>query len=193
MGQKKMQALVEKSRSSLGGLSGLKAVQKVAINSVFQKARSVIQDTYISLTFDGSKVNYSIEAVIARFLDSGDRIRHLCVGVSSVPKSINADSMLVLLQKHLAFNGIKKMHLVAAISDSGPPNPSAMAKWNETSQNVFFGEELDSELLLWMPCLMHSFSNSGQVLKKKSTFVKPFMSAFKRNGEQVSCCSCFVV
>jgi hypothetical protein len=123
MGQKKMQALVEKSRSSLGGLSGLKAVQKVAINSVFQKARSVIQDTYISLTFDGSKVNYSIEAVIARFLDSGDRIRHLCVGVSSVPKSINADSMLVLLQKHLAFNGIKKMHLVAAISDSGPPKP----------------------------------------------------------------------
>jgi hypothetical protein len=38
MGQKKMQALVEKPRSSLGGLSGLKAVQKVAINSVFQKA-----------------------------------------------------------------------------------------------------------------------------------------------------------
>jgi hypothetical protein len=129
--------------------------------------------------FDASKVNMLIEAILGRFLNDDDMPTMICIGVAAVPRSVNAESQQALLRRHISTVGIAMRDIVGAISDSGPPNPTCMTNWNVAASEVYFGDELQDEKLLWEPCMMHGMSNCGIVIRKRLPLVKLFMSGYK--------------
>lgn len=172
--------LIEDPHPGLGGLNGVIAMNNVVAEMEKEKVVEVLQGQAVSVVFDASKVNFGVEACVARIVDAKEDITHICVGISAVPKNVSASSMIVLLRKHLAAAEVKVSDVVAAISDSGPPNPSAMELWNTTATELYDGQQREDEKLMWIACIMHAFSNCGLKLRKQLPLVKHFMSGFKR-------------
>jgi hypothetical protein len=54
-----------------------------------------------------------------------------------------------------------------------------MSEWNESAAALHFGQGLADEQVFWIPCLMHAFSNCGQIMRKQLRLTKLFMSGFK--------------
>ncbi len=147
---------------------------------LLERVHETLKDRQVSIFFDASKVNFLLEAAMCRFLNEELMPTQLCFGVCAVPKSVDAKSLQMLLRRHLLEAGIEMKNVVCAISDSGPPNPTAMKDWNDTVRSAYVGSQLVNETLFWVPCLMHAFSNCGTVLRKRLPRVKQFMSGFKR-------------
>lgn len=172
--------LIEDAHPNLGGFVGVQAMAGIVGETELSKVTAALVGKNASVVFDASKVNFGIEATVARVLDPDFDITHLCIGLSVVSKKITAPSMNLLLRKHLDGVHLPLSHVVGALSDSGPPNPSAMALWNDTAKESLSGNDLMNELLLWVPCVMHAASNCGKVLKKWLPLAKKFLSGFKR-------------
>ena len=72
-------------------------------------------------------------------------------------------------------------NVLGVITDSGQPNPAVFGgHWNATARALYFGQQLEDETLLWIPCLMHAMSNLGTRLRKAFAPVKSFMSGYKK-------------
>jgi hypothetical protein len=96
------------------------------------------------------------------FLDDNDDPRSLCVSVHKVPKGLNADTMLVLLQQDIQQQlGIEVENIVAFISDSGSPNGTCFKKFNKLANDLGTEETMWQKQVIWLPCLMHAMSNVG--------------------------------
>ncbi len=128
--------LIEKPHEDLGGRSGVRDQFPVVKTLLMEGTRATLRDRPVSIFFDASKVNVLVEAAMCRFLNDDLMPTQLCFGVSSVPKSMNADSLRALLRQHLNEAGIEMRNVVCAISDSGPPNPTAMKDWNKGGRDV---------------------------------------------------------
>lgn len=175
--------LVESAHGSTGGYSQIVAQQPVAVQRTMEKVRTCVQGRHVSITADGSKINFSVEAMLARFVtDPPDLMpRYVCVGVSAPPTSLTAHTLELAFRDHLKEAGIETGNVVGVITDSGQPNPAVFgASWNVTARQRFFGKRLDDEMLLWIPCLMHAMSNLGTRLRKSFPLVKMFMSGYKK-------------
>ena len=175
----KLVRLIEKEHPSLGGLSGMRTVQPVVRRMVLDSVKVAVKGLRLAVTFDGSKVNFSIEGMLARFLNDDFMPTSLCIGVKALQTSPTASIMRTLIKNHLAEAGVAIALVVAFCSDSGPPNPTAMSEWNSEASALYFGQELVDNCVLWLPCLMHAFSNAGTVLRKALVPVKKFMGGFK--------------
>lgn len=172
--------LIEQKHADLGGKMGVRQQFPVVQALLSERLRATLDGQLVAIFFDASKVNQLIEAVICRLLDKDLMPTQVCFGVGLVPKSIDSASLQLLLRHHLREANVEMRNVVCGISDSGPPNPTAMKEWNEGVKAVYFGDRLKEESLLWIPCLMHAMSNCGTVLRKKLPLVKQFMSGFKR-------------
>lgn len=171
--------LIEDSHQTLGGVRGVEDQADVVIGEISRRTREAAAGRLGVIGFDASKVNELIEALIFRCLNDEDMPVMLCIGVAAVPKSIDRESMRELIRKHLTAVGIPLANVVGAVSDSGPPNPSAMDDWNRIAHNTLTGADLENELLHWIACLMHAMSNCGKVLRKRLPKADLFMSGFK--------------
>jgi hypothetical protein len=181
--------LIEQPHLSLGGLNGVRAVQPIVKNMVIDSMRAAVAGRPVGITFDGSKVNFSIEGMLARFLNDDYMPVSLCIGAQALKTSLDSATMRTMIMKHLDQAGIAVKQVVAFSSDSGPPNPTAMAEWKAQAEALNFGQDLADQLVQWEPCLMHAFSNGGTKLRKALVPVKLFMSGFKTmvNESSASC------
>lgn len=172
-------ALIENPHLSLGGRAGVRDMQAAVVCMLQDEVVAAVKDKQVSIFFDGSKVNSPIEGVLARYLDEEYRPVQVCIGVSAVPKTMNQTLLKATIEKHLGEAKIHIKNVVGAISDSGQPNPAMMNLWNLMATDLFFGDQLDDHQLLFIPCLMHAFSNCGKILRKSLPQVRQFMSGFK--------------
>ncbi len=171
--------LIEKSHSSLGGLSGVRSVQPIVRKIVLDGMKAAVAGRPVGITFDGSKVNFSVEGMLARFLNDDFMPVSLCVGAQAVRTALDSGMLRSLILNHLQDAGIAVENVVAFSSDSGSPNPTVMSEWKVQADALFFGQDLVNQNVQWLPCLMHAFSNSGTALRKALVHVKKFMSGFK--------------
>jgi hypothetical protein len=118
-------SLIEKPHKSLGGNNGIRAVQPLVQDIVLGQAKAAIAGRAVGITFDGSKVNFSIEGTLARVLNDDFMPVSLCVGVHTLTMSLDSVTLRTIIRRHLSEAGIN-MANVAFCSDSGPPNPTAM-------------------------------------------------------------------
>lgn len=167
--------LVEEPHLALGGVDGVRALVPVVQQREAEAVKAALNGRRIALFIDGTKANFLIEGVVVRFLDDNLMPHQQCVGVSAIKRSLNTDMLVALLRKHITDVGVPFSHIVGIMSDSGQPNPAAIAKWNATARET----GLVDETLLWLPCLMHAASNVGKTLRKQLPAVKNFMSGFK--------------
>ncbi len=179
VGNSRLLRLIEDKHEKLAGVGGLKEMQPTVYRMVMADARAAVKDRRVAIVFDGSKVNFLIEGVLARFLDNDFMPRSICIGAQGVTKSMDNVMIRELLRKHLGDVDIDVKDIVAFLSDSGPPNPTAMREWNESAASMNFGQQLIDEQVFWLPCLMHAMSNCGQILRKQLHLTKQFMSGFK--------------
>jgi hypothetical protein len=171
--------LIEKPHQSLGGINGVRSAQPILREMVMKSAKTAVAGRPVGITFDGSKVNFSIEGMLARVLNDDFMPVSVCIGAQALKTSLDAATMRGLIKKHLDEAGIGVGQVVAFCSDSGPPNPTAMKAWNVEADELYFGAELSANQVQWLPCLMHAFSNAGNELRKALVGVKKFMSGFK--------------
>jgi hypothetical protein len=54
--------LIEQAHLSLGGINGMRAVQPIVRSLVVDRAKAAVAGRLVGITFDGSKVNSSVEA-----------------------------------------------------------------------------------------------------------------------------------
>jgi hypothetical protein len=172
--------LIEQPHADLGGRTQVEDMFPVVKQMQYDRVRAAVKDRHVSVFFDASKVNFLVEAVMCRFLNDQFLPVQLCIGAASVPKRVNAASLKSFLRRHFSDVGIELKNIVGAISDSGPPNPTAMREWNSDAAEVLVGIDLQNEKLFWIPCLMHAFSNVGTILRKRLPLAKLFMKGFKR-------------
>ncbi len=158
--------LIEKPHLSLGGINGVRAVQPIVRSMVISSAKTAVAGRLVGITFDGSKVNFSIEGMLARVLNDDFLPVSLCVGAQALKTSLDSATLRTVIMKHLEEAGIVAGQIVAFSSDSGPPNPTVMKEWNTQAQALYFGQDLIDQQVQWLPCLMHAFSNAGTVLRK---------------------------
>jgi hypothetical protein len=170
-------------------VNGVRAVQPIVQEVVLKSVKAAIAGRKVSITFDGSKVNFAIEGMLARFLNDDHMPTTVCIGCKALKTSVDTEMMRQLIKDHLADAGVAVSQVVAFCSDSGPPNPTAMQEWNKLAGNLYFGQDLVDNTVLWLPCLMHALSNAGTVLRKSLPGVKKFMSGFKEmvNTSSASC------
>jgi hypothetical protein len=173
-------SLIEEPHKSLGGRQGVERVHGFLVDKLLRSLREKVKGRKCSLIFDGSKVNILVEALLIRFLDDSCNIQQLVVGVKELVDSLNAAALKDLIQNHMAEAEIHLRDVVAFMSDSGQPNPSMMKEWNSTIGRTCVGQELIQKSILWLPCLMHGFSNCGLVLRKSLPALKLFMSGYKK-------------
>ncbi len=62
-------ALIENAHQSLGGQNGVRQMQPVLQELVMDCVKVAVAGRLVSITFDGSKVNFAIEGMLARFLN----------------------------------------------------------------------------------------------------------------------------
>ncbi len=189
LGDKGFVELIEKPHLSLGGLKGVQAVQPIVMTMAVDSVRAAVAGRLVSITFDGSKVNYSVEGMLARFLNDDFMPVSLCIGAQVLKTSLDSATMRSVIMKHLDGAGIAIKQIVAFSSDSGAPNPTVMAEWKTQAEALNFGQDLADQLVPWEPCLMHAFSNGGTKLRNALVPVKLFMSGFKTmvNESSASC------
>jgi hypothetical protein len=180
LANKRLIQLIEQPHADLGGRTQVEDMFPIVKKMQIDRVKAAVDGRNVSIFFDASKVNFLVEAVMCRYLTNDFMPCQICVGVAAVPKSVNSASLRALLRRHLTEAGIELKYVVGAISDSGPPNPSAMKDWNAEASDMYHGEELKDETLFWIPCLMHAFSNIGTVLRKRLPLAKQFMKGFKR-------------
>ncbi len=171
--------LIEKPHQSLGGINGVRSAQPILREMAMGSAKAAVAGRPVGITFDGSKVNFSIEGILARVLNDDFMPVSVCIGAQALKTSLDATTMRALIKKHLDEAGVGVGQVVAFCSDSGPPNPTAMKAWNAEADELYFGTELRANQVKWLPCLMHAFSNAGNELRKALVGVKRFMSGFK--------------
>ena len=139
----------------------------------------------MSITFDGSKVNFAIEGMLARFLSDDHMPTTVCIGCKALKTSVDAKMMRQLIKDHLADANIAVSQVVAFCSDSGPPpNPTTMQEWNKLAGNLYFGQDLVDNTVLWLPCLMHAVQRWNCVAKVTSGGEEVHVW-LQRNGEHV--------
>jgi hypothetical protein len=73
--------LIEETHLSLGGINGVKAVQPIVRALVVDRAKAAVAGRLVGITFDGSKVNFSIEGMLARTLNDDFMSVSICIGV----------------------------------------------------------------------------------------------------------------
>lgn len=174
--------LIESAHSHTGGYTQIVAQQPVAVTRAKAAVRVHVQDRLVSLMADGSKINFTVEAVLARFVTDAPelKVRQICIGVSAPPTSLTAQTLELAFREHLMESGIVMKNVVGVMTDSGQPNPAVFGSWNTTARQRFYGQRLEDEQLLWIPCLMHAMSNLGTHLRKAFPLVKLFMSGYKK-------------
>jgi hypothetical protein len=118
--------LIEKPHHSLGGINGVRAVQPIVRSMVIGSAKAAVAGRLVGITFDVSKVNYSIEGMLARTLNDDFMPVSICVGVQALKTSLDHATLRTVIMKHLDEAGIAPSQIVAFSSDSGSPNPTAM-------------------------------------------------------------------
>jgi hypothetical protein len=171
--------LIEKPHQSLGGINGVRSAQPILHEMMLASMRAAVAGRPVGITFDGSKVNFSIEGMLARILNDDFMPVSVCIGAQALKTSLDAGTMQAVIKKHLDEVGIGVGQVVAFCSDSGPPNPTAMRAWNAAVEEIHFGASLKTNKVQWLPCLMHAFSNAGNELRKALVGVKKLMSGFK--------------
>lgn len=181
--------LIEQAHHSLGGINGVRAVQPIVRALVVDRAKAAVAGRLVGITFDGSKVNFSIEAMLGRTLNDDFMPVSICIGVQALQTSLDHATLCTIIMKHLTEARIAVSQVVAFSSDSGPPNPTAMKEWKTQTEALYFGQELADHSVPWLPCLMHAFSNGGTVLRKTLIPVKKFMSGYMTmvNESSASC------
>ena len=172
--------LVEQPHVALGGVEGVRRVIPFAQTRALDAVKVAVKDRRVAVFIDGTKANFLVEGVVARFVDDKFNVRQMCIGVAAIAKSLNTDSLMLLLRKHLADVGLEHKNLIGVMSDCGQPNPAAMKKWNELAHEM--GQP--DETILWVPCLMHAASNVGLTLRKQLPAVKLFMSGYKKMSNE---------
>jgi hypothetical protein len=96
----KFVTLIEKEHPSLSGLSAVRVVQPLIRSMVLDSVKAAMAERLVAITFDGSKVNFSIEGMLARFLNADFMPTSLCVGVKVLATSLMAVTMRTLIRKH---------------------------------------------------------------------------------------------
>jgi hypothetical protein len=119
----RFERLIEQPHEKLAGVGGLKEAQPVVWRKVLADVKASVKDRRVSIVFDGSKVNFLIEGVLARFLDDDFMPHTLCIGAQGVTKSMDNVMMRELLRKHIADAEIEVKNIVGFLSDSGSPIP----------------------------------------------------------------------
>lgn len=171
--------LVEQSHAALGGREGVRRNIPVANKFLQDRVIAAVDGRYVSIFFDGSKVNEAIEAVIVRVLTDDFNIRHLCIGALMVNKNLTSTTLLEAVKTHLAAADISPAKIVCATSDSASVNVAMVGDWN-ASMSTFFGQERDECVLTWIGCLSHGLSNAGTAMRKAATSLKFFFGAYKK-------------
>lgn len=191
--------LIERPHLALGSVEGVRAVMPLVQARALEAVKAAIKGRRIAVFVDGTKANFLVEGVIGRYVDDGHHVQQVCLGVAAITKSLNTDSLMALLRKHVVDAGIQFADVIGVMSDCGQPNPAAMTKWNEIARETGQREEE----FLWLPCLMHAASNIGLTLRKQLgnvkvrcvehwfsrsssllTDVKLFMSGFKKMSNE---------
>lgn len=167
--------LLEEPHMALGGEGGVRALIPALQQREADSVKAALSGRRVSFFFDGTKTNFLIEGVVARFLDGNLQPQQICVAVAPIKRSLNTPMLVTLLRKHVSDAGVPLKNVVGVMSDSGQPNPAAMTSWNTTARD----SGAVDEVLLWVPCLMHAASNVGKTLRKQLPAVKSFMSGFK--------------
>lgn len=171
--------LVEEQHDSIGGREGVRRLIPVANSFLQDEIREAVCGRHLSIFFDGSKVNESIEAVVVRVLKDDFSISHLCIGASMVTLNLSSNTLLQAVRKHLEAADIKDEQIVCATTDSAAVNVAMVKLWNESAA-TFYGSELDHRKLMWIGCLAHGLSNCGTAMRKSAKLLKKFFSAFKK-------------
>ena len=171
--------LVEEPHHNIGGREGVRQQIPVAVLSLKEQMRERVKGRYLTVFFDGSKVNECVEAVIVRFVNDELEIEHVCIGASMVTLNMTAATLYTRVRDHLRDAGIEDKHVVYAISDSAAVNPAMVNFWNQLIVELH-GDEYDERHLSWLGCLAHGTSNSGTKMRKAAALLKQFFKGFKK-------------
>ncbi len=170
--------LVEEPHAALGGRAGVREQMPAALAVLDVEVKEAVAGRFVSVFFDGSKVNEQVEAVIVRFVMDDLRLRHLCIGLSMVNLNMTGNTLLKALRVHLDAAGVAASHIVAATSDSASVNVKMADLWNEDVRT--FSNDM-SECLLWIGCISHGLSNCGTTLRKSAgAELKSFFHGYKK-------------
>ncbi len=90
--------LVEEPHAALGGRAGVREQMPAALAVLDVEVKEAVAGRFVSVFFDGSKVNEQVEAVIVRFVMDDLRLRHLCIGLSMVNLSMTGNTLLKALR-----------------------------------------------------------------------------------------------
>lgn len=94
--------LVESAHPSTGGYSQIVAQQAIAVQLAMDHVRACVQNRQVSITADGSKVNFTVEAMLARFVSDPPELmpHYLYWGFNSTHESDCRDSFFDFSQPH---------------------------------------------------------------------------------------------
>lgn len=171
--------LIEEPHHNIGGREGVRQQIPIAVAALKNQMRERVKGRYLTVFFDGSKVNECVEAVIVRFLDDEFKIEHVCIGASMVTLNMTAVSLYTRVRDHLRDAGVEDKHIVFAISDSAAVNPAMVKHWNQMTMELY-GDDYDERHLSWLGCLAHGTSNSGTQMRKAAELLKQFFKGFKK-------------
>lgn len=171
--------LIEDRHDALGGREGVRRMIPVAVRALQQQVTDAVAGRMLSIFFDGAMINEMVECVIVRFLTDVFAIRHLCIGVAMLSKSMTAATLKDALRMHLTEARVEDCQIVAATSDSAAVNSCMVDLWND-SASALYGLEFDARRLFWLGCLSHALSNCGTAMRKEAAVLKLFFSSFKK-------------
>ncbi len=171
--------LIEQHHNALGGREGVRLTIPAAVKTLVSQVNKAVSGRMLSIYFDGAMVNEMAECVIVRLLTDAFEIRHLCIGVSMISRSMDSITLKEAVRAHLAEVEVADAQIVSATSDSASVNSHMVELWNESAK-TFYGNDYDARCLFWIGCFSHGLSNSGTALRKKAAGVKAFFSPFKK-------------
>lgn len=158
--------LIEGDGPRLAGRQGVLEVQPLVQKRQEEQIRSCLQGRAIGLFFDGSKSNYSIEGIVARFVSDQGVIRHILIGLSRVERSLDATELKGLALHHLEKAGVFMAQVMNATTDSAALNKS-MGKMLNWEVRAFEEGDRFAKSFPLHHCFPHMISNAGATWRKE--------------------------